>query len=1662
MARSGYVDERIVEMQFDNQQFEKNANQSISTLDKLKQSLNLDGAAKGFDELDQKAKGIDFSPVQDGIAAIGEKFSFMGVLGFTAMQRISNALLDMGQNIGKTLLGLDGISIGFDRYAEKSGHVKTIMTATGESIENVSAVLDDLNWFTDETSYTFNDMVNTMGKFTSAGVKLDTAKEAVEGIALWAAESGQNARTASRAMFQLSQAYGRGTIQLQDWMSVEQANMSTQKIQNYLIEEGGEVAKAAIEKYGGFRDSLRSGWLTTEVFNKVMQKYSEGVTEANYENGKFTKGVTEMSEAAFKNAQEARTYKDAIDAVKESVQTGWSHSFELMFGNAEESAVIWTDLANTLIGVADKFTAFRNDVLEVWNDIGGRDTMVEAAYNMFAGIGRIGNSVGKSFSTALHLGKTVEELQSQEWATTKEARDLFSELEDQQAALARAMRDPSLFTTEQLEELQLAVDDTMASLNAMDRGNTLKNISEKFLDFSKAFAYLPKQMERLDDYNTKIKKLKEVRDSLTDGIADSARKKAIDDQIQSYVKEEETLNRVANVYQQVQSVFQAFVSVVQVGKEIVTGFIDGLKPIFNVVYSYVIDPMITLIGAVGRFVTAINTALVKSGVIRESLGNFGDLIARLITPALEVITGIIERLTEIIDGITDSINNGTSPIPGIIESIKNALENFFGFFSKFSGGISFGNIFDKIKEEFSKFLEFISPVTSKIVEVATNLFTDIKEAVKNLSFSDIMAGLASGSLVTFFSPVRGIIDTINGFIEKLKGDKKDSVGGIKGFFNDLKEGITGLTDAVKENSNIKALSTTAIAVLALSFAISRMSSIPKEDLAKAIGAVTVVFTELLGFVYLFTKLNSGGLKNFDKTANGLLKISAGIYIIGKAMSEIAAIEPEGLKRSIRTIAAILLEFVAYQKLTSDVKGFKSNGIIKMAVGLLLIVKALQPLAQMEVEELKKGIISIGSILLELAGFQTILNLTGGAKGAVGMGAGMILIATSMLIFAKAISALGSINVDVVNSGLGTMATVLAGLTAAMFVLKNVPVLAIASGFLILSVALAAISGVAVLLGKAKCQTLAKGVGALIVVVAGLGIVMKSMAKSNAGGLLASAAAMVVMATALTLMTVPLVILGQLSWDSIVKGLVSFGGAVAIMVGAAALINKLGLVPSLLALGAACTLVGIGMVAMGAGLVSISVALPAAVASIMSSLTIFIAGLGGVISALALTLASSAASIVTAIVILGKAVIDAFVQLVPPLVNGLLYLVTSLLEALAEYSPLIFDAFIDLVLGMMNAVRERLPEIIDTGAELAISFIGGIAQGIMDHTDEALAAMESLVNSLVYFALSALQTLVSDIPVVGDDIAGALEGVKGSIKEKVDSPEIEEAGKAGGDRLDRGLSSKKNDIRNTGTSLSEEGISGILSKDHEWGTAGTDLATLFGEKVYNEGGFVNSSGVHLGEEGSDGVDSTQSLWSDSGNYTVDGLYESLTSQYNKGRVYDAGYSLGGSANAGYNNALMINSPSKKMMWSAEMTVDGLVKGFGTFGHRVVKSGQVLGKQALTSISTTLSGINSIMDESDMNPVITPVLDLSNVEQGAGKLDTLLASRKVGVAASTFGRVINGSVTGMSRANGNFTIQNLNVSGTDNMNVDELSDAVIDKLNRQLSSENSRWGIGMQRW
>lgn len=1656
MANSGYVDERIVQMQFENQQFEKNANQSISTLDKLKKALNLDEAAKGFEELDNAVgKGIDLSAIQNGISAIGDKFSMMGILGITAMQRISNAAIDMGTKLGKTLLGLDGVSEGFSRYAEKSGHVKTIMTATGESIDHVSEVLDDLNWFTDETSYKFTDMVNTMGKFTSAGVKLDVAKEAVEGIALWAAESGQNAQTASRAMFQLAQAYGRGTIQLQDWMSVEQANMSTAKIQNELIKEGGKEAEAAIKKYGGFRDSLRSGWLTTETFNKVMQKYSEGVTEANYANGKFTQGVTEMSEAAFRNAQEARTYKDAIDAVQEAVQTGWSHSFEIIFGNAEESAIIWTDLANTLIEVADKFTAFRNDVLEVWSDLGGRDSMVNAAYNMFAGIGRIGNTIGKNFSEALHLSKTVEELREQAWADTEEGAELFEEYNKWFEALNRAKLNGA--SAEALEEIQTNLDDAFNSLNAMDRGNVLKSISDKFLEFSEVFKYVDDsiRIDKIKEIFGEVRKLEKLKGSLS--IFDGSRKQAIQEQIESYYKEQQTLQNLSITYDAFKSTYETFLSILEIGKEVFDGVKNGLEPIISVL-SKLIRPIASLITVVNEAITAVNKVISRSGIISSTLTGIGNTIANFLGPIVDFVSSRLYDIIEIIDEFTYNVEFGINPLKDLFDTTREKIDEFFAAINKNAISEKAAGIFDKIKTAFHEFLVFIKPVTDQIKKTFEQVFKDIKIAIKNLSLQDFLTGAGITGIVTFIGKLKDVIEKIKALIPGANKTKA-SGDGAKSFFSSIKEGIKDLMDTVKETANVAALVEMAAALGIITLSISRLSEIPAEDIAKALGAITEVFLELFGFLFAFNKMTKGSNTDFKAVGSDMLKIAASIYILGKAVENLAKIDGERLRNAVLAIGGMLLEIVAFKYLLDKTdnlnEGLKVDGIIKMAVGLLIMSVSLKKIGEMEWDQILKGLVGLGGVLLELAGFTWLINKAGGSDGIAEMGLGMILIATAMIIFGKAISSLGKMNLNELSQGLISMAVVLAEMVVTLGLLENTPTVKIATGMLILSAALTVLSGVLILLGKQKWQTLAKGLGTLALMVVVIGAVLAGMSDFTSGGhgLIAAAAAILIVAAALTVLTVPLMLLGNMNLGQICVALLAFAGVLAIMGVAAVLLGPA--VGVLLGLAGAVALFGVGMLAFGAGLTLAAGSLVAFTTALVASISILAAGIGTIISAIVLALAEIGASLAVGIGAIGQALIEGITMLIEPVVNLVITLLESIAVALAEHAHIIIGAVADFLAGVIIAIAYKLPEIVDAAIQLAIAFVNGVAYGLINNADAIFEAIENLMAAILYFAVAALQELISTLIPFGDQVAGMLDGIKDTIKVEMDARQSKEIGTDYAAGLTSSLNEKTGDVNTAAANLADAGVEGVRSKVGDYEESGNEivdtLLTTFGGHE-NE---LNLIGVDLGNSGAEGIKSTKGAFEDSANFTIDGFVNQAGSSYNLDRLYSVGVLGGQSYNDGFNSALDIGSPSKKMMWSAEMSILGFTKGVESNIPKVEVAAEKFGEATLGALSGTMAIVNRILNSSgDFNPVISPVLDLSDVRSGIGSVNTMMSKSRIGVTARAIDAAIN--MQSSSDNLGSKVDQLVDVAGKILGSVQNGSDLYLDdgriagRINRRLGA------------
>ena len=425
------IDQKVVEMRFDNENFEKNVSQSMSTIDKLKNALNFDGL-KAFDGLGKAADNINLSGISNAVDEASSKFSVLEIAGITAIAKISSAAMDMGVSLVKSL-SLDQISTGFNKYAEKTTAIQTIISATGETMEEVTRQVEKLNWFTDETSYNLTDMITNIGKFTNAGISLQDAVPQMMGIAAAAGEAGKGVQGASHAMEGFSKAMATGYMSKQNWKWIETSGINTVRFSQAMIDAGeqcGQLTKVADGMWKTLSgnevtaetiaNNLKDKWMTAEVmqqglaqfgdfsyqlaqvmedldysvttsrFLEMIDEYKEGTLDLDAAAEECEISVSELKETldflssddmslgnhALKMAQEAKTFAEAIDSVKDAVSTGWMTTLEYIFGNYEEAKKLWTALANDLYEVFAEPGNKRNEILGFWNDMGGRVELI--------------------------------------------------------------------------------------------------------------------------------------------------------------------------------------------------------------------------------------------------------------------------------------------------------------------------------------------------------------------------------------------------------------------------------------------------------------------------------------------------------------------------------------------------------------------------------------------------------------------------------------------------------------------------------------------------------------------------------------------------------------------------------------------------------------------------------------------------------------------------------------------------------------------------------------------------------------------------------------------------------------------------------------------------------------------------------------------------------------------------------------------------------------------------------------------------------------------------------------------------------------------------------------------------------------------------------------
>ena len=1300
------VDERVVEMRFDNKQFEQNIQTSLSSLDKLKKSLNLEGAAKGLETVNDAANKCsgNMSPLSNAVETVRVRFSALEVMAITALQNITNSALAAGKNLVSAFT-IDPIKTGFEEYETQINAVQTILANTsskGTTLDQVNNALDELNHYADMTIYNFTEMTRNIGTFTAAGVDLDTSVAAIKGIANLAAVSGSNSQQASTAMYQLSQALAAGTVKLQDWNSVVNAGMGGQVFQDALKETAkvhGIAIDEMIKDEGSFRETLSKGWLTSDILTETLAKFTGDLNEDQLRTMGYAddqiKSIMEMGKTANDAATKVKTFTQLFDTLKEAAQSGWTQSWEIIVGDFEEAKELLTEVSDTFSAVINASADARNKMLQDWKDLGGRTMMIEAVKNVFEGLVSVVKPVREAFHEIFPpmTGKQLADI-------TERVRDLTAKFK---------------IGEESSKNLKNTFKGVFAVLDIV--GQAFKAVAGGIGELIGLF--LPAGNGVL---------------SLTGSFGEYL------------VKLDETVKKT---------------------------------DVFGKAVSTVVDIVKTAI-------TFVKTAGEKVKEFGKAAGEKFDF------PGFELFHSFLERVHDRMAQIGDGAGKMKSGVIVAFEMMGEALE----------------------KCKFLKVMEAlwiaVKVIAGGIADAVGTMMGTLAEKLGNADFSgvlDILNSIAVGgiavSISKFLKSVTEPLEGLNGVLEGVTG---------------ILDGVRGCFEAYQTNLKAGPLLIIGAAIALLAGSIVAISLIDSDKLSASLGAITVLFANLLGAMAIFNKISSdtgkvskactamiamsvavsilagalkkvsdldwgelarglvgiagltaivvasskamaSGQKQVMKGATSLIIFGVAIKILASACKDLSRLQWDELGRGLTGVGVLFAEIAVFLRVA------KFNGkMISTATGIVILSAAMKVLAsackdfgQMEWSEIGKGLAGIGGLLAELAVFT---NLAGNAKHVMSTGVALIVIGAAMKIFASAVKDFGQLQWDEIGRGLTAMGGALAEVAIAVNLMpKNM--IGIGTGLVIVGGALEIIANCMSKFGGMQWEEIGRGLTVMGGALAELAISLNFM-KGTLGG----SAALLVASGALAVLAPVLSILGALSWEAIAKGLISIAGAFTIIGVAGAVLTPL--VPTILALSGAFALIGVGVFTIGAGLLAAGTGLSAlaigftalatagaaGATAIVAALTVIVTGIAGLIPAvltkvgegiiaICKVIAAGAPAIGEAVKAVVLTLIDVFVSCVPQLADGALQLVVGVLAALVTYTPQIVDLAFKFLIGILEGIASNLPSLIKAGVDVLVAFFAGIVDALRGIDTGALLKGIAGIGllSAIMLALSATASLV---------------------------------------------------------------------------------------------------------------------------------------------------------------------------------------------------------------------------------------------------------------------------------------------------------------------------------
>lgn len=1305
------VDNRIVNMQFNNSGFESGVKTTLNSLKTLNESLKMKNATNGLSEVDKSLKGLGgnaLSGLSSGVDTITAKFSSLGVIGVTALANITNSAINAGKNLVKSLT-LEPITTGFTEYETKMNAIQTILTNTahqGTNINDVNKALNELNTYADKTIYNFAEMTKNIGTFTAAGIDLDTSVQAIKGISNLAAGSGSSPQQAATAMYQLSQALAAGKVSLMDWNSVVNAGMGGKLFQDALIDTAKGMGKV-VDAGKPFRETLQDGWLTSEVLTKTLQKFADDPS--------LTQAATQV-----------KTLSGLMDTMKESVQSGWSQSMEYIFGNKDQAAALFTGISEGFNKIIGPSTDARNEMLKFWNETGGRQDVLD-------GLGNIIGSVGKG------LGAVKDAF-----------RDVFPPMTGEKLVeISKGFKDLTEKFKMSDKTANMIKSTFKGVFSVLDFGkNAVVSVFKAFAPAGSIFATLGKGALTVTSSIGKF----------FSSINNAAKTSGIFDKFVNGVQK--GLSNVGKFFDNaVKGVGEFFKALSELNFKPIFDFIgkigsglgSGISDIFGGIGKALGNINLdTVFGAITALAAGKGLGTIKSiaTAIKEPFESLSD-----ITKSAGKLGGILDSVRESLQAYQSSLQAGTllklAVAIGILalalgtlssidaKSMETALTGITILFIELIAGMA-----ALLKIASGTKLKGLFSISTALVGLSTGILI-LSGAMKTLSglkWEEVAKGLASiaglmvilvGSSKLMAGKSKGLISTAIGMII-LSGAIKILTGAVK-MMGQLKpevitQGLIGVGVMLTELSlfmkatdlngmgikNSVGILIMASALTILASAVDKFGSIDTKALIQGLAGVGVVLAEIGIFMTA-----TGDAGKVISTSVGMIALAVAMNILATAVKSFGQMSWDEMAKGLLamagglTVLGIAASFISGGKLISI-----SAGIGLMSGVLMLLSSALQSMGSMSWEEIGKSLISLAGALTILAAAMALMKT--GLPGA----AAMVVMSAALKMFIPQLISLSQLSLPQIGVGLLALAgafTVLG--VAGLLLTPVVPVLMALGGAI-------ALLGLGCMAAGAGITLFATGLATLATV-------------GVAGGL----ALTEVFRQLINLLPE----LGQKLAEGFTNFVVQIGNSVPQIVTAVGEMIS-GFLQAFTE--AIPQIADAGLQLITALCNTLGTAIPQLITVGVNLILALLRGVSGNIGAITTEAINIIVSFVNTLSANLGRIIQAGIELAVNLINGLA-------NGIRRNSGAVTSACLNLISACIGAIGGAIGQFIGKGMEAAGKLVSGLLRGV----GQCLSAGRQLVQNAINGAKGAIGGMLS----VGSQmISGFINGIKGAAGRAVDA------------------------------------------------------------------------------------------------------------------------------------------------------------------------------------------------------------------------------------------------------------------------------------------------------